>query len=209
MKRINSIIKHIKSNSTIIDVGSDHALLSTSLVKHTPIKHIYNVEKNIGPLNNSIANTRCFNNITNIHANGLNFTLPERRIDYCVIAGMGGHKIIKIMTHHNAKKCQTFILQPANNTSDLRRFLAASGYFVGYEEIICEHGVYYDLLVVSKHRGMPIVSDEDIFFGPFNLKHRTNDFELMYQTMKKHIINKKLNILNRTYQKQLSMINNL
>ena len=174
-----------------------------------PIKCIYNIEKNIGPLNTSISNTRIFNNVINIHADGLNFNTPERRLDYCVIAGMGAHKIIQIMSHSNANKYQTFILQPANNTSDLRRFLATNGYFVVCEEVIEQNAIYYDLLVVSKNAGLPIISHEDIFFGPYNLKHQTKNFQKMYQQIKTHIINNKLNILNRTYQSQLHMINNL
>jgi tRNA (adenine22-N1)-methyltransferase len=135
MKRINAIIKYIKPNSIVIDVGSDHALLSTSLTKCTSMKHIYNIEKNLGPLNRTIQNTKTIKNITNIHANGLDFKINEMKIDYCVIAGMGGNNIINILQHVNSKKCQTFILQPSNNTSDLRRFLAINGYF-----IVCDNG---------------------------------------------------------------------
>lgn len=209
MKRINAIIKYIKPNSVIADIGSDHALLSTSLIKCMHVKHIYNVEKNVGPLKITINNTREINNISNVYANGLNFKTLERRIDYCVIAGMGGLNIINIMNHPNCNKYQTFILQPNNNTSDLRHFLMSNGYFVVCEEIIEEKGIYYDLLVVSKHEGIPITNEQEIFFGPYNLKYRTTNFNNMYMQLKMRIINNNLNKLNRSFQAQLQMINNL
>lgn len=209
MKRINAILKYIKPNTTLIDVGSDHALLSTSLNASMSIKHIYNVEKKIGPLQITISNTKQFTNITNIHADGLNFNIIERSVDYCVIAGMGGLNIINIMSHRNANKCQTFILQPANNTSDLRRFLAMTGYFIVCEEVVEDRGIYYDLMVVSKTVGMPICTDQDIFFGPYNLKNPSNNFYQMYKSLKQYIMSHKLDTLNRVYYTQLMMINNL
>lgn len=210
MKRINAIIKQIKkANPVIIDVGSDHALLSTSLNERMNVKHIYNIEKNIGPFTKTITNTSQYSNITNIHADGLNFNIQERSVDYCVIAGMGGLNIINIMTNQNAKKCKKFILQPANNTSDLRRFLANNEYFIVYEEIVEDRGIYYDLIVVSKHEGIPIITQQDIFFGPYNLKHPSTNFYNMYKQLKQKIVNRNLNVLNRTYALQLNMINNL
>jgi tRNA (adenine22-N1)-methyltransferase len=209
MKRINAIIKHIKPNSIVLDIGSDHALLSTSLNKHMHIKHIYNVEKNVGPLQKTINNTSALHNVTNILANGLNFNINDKNIDYCVIAGMGGINIINIMNNANANKCQTFILQPSNNASDLRRFLANRGYFIVYEEIIEERGIYYDLMVVSKHEGMSITTPQDIYFGPYNLKHPSDNFYKMFNQQKQHIIKNKLDIVNHAYHMRLCMINNL
>jgi tRNA (adenine22-N1)-methyltransferase len=202
-------MKYIKPNSIVIDVGSDHALLSTSLNKHMCVKRIYNVEKNLGPLKVTINNTRAFNNITNIHADGLNFNINEKEVDYCVIAGMGAHQIINIMSNNNANKCHTFILQTNNNASDLRRFLKANGYFIVCEEIIKERGIYYDLLVVSKHEGMPIITQQDIYFGPYNLVHQTQNFLDMHKQIKTHIVNKNLNLVNHVYRTRLHMINNL
>jgi tRNA (adenine22-N1)-methyltransferase len=208
MKRINSIIKNIKPNSVVADIGSDHALLSTSLLSHTPVKHIYNVEKNSGPFQVTVSNTKTFPNVTNIQADGLNFIIKEE-IDYCVIAGMGAFNIINIMNNANAKKCKSFILQPNSNTDDLRRFLQANGYFVVNEEIIEQNHIYYDLMVVSKHSGTPIVTEEDIYFGPINLKHKHNNFINMYRDIKSHIINKNLHVLNSIHAQRLHMINNL
>lgn len=102
-KRIKTIIEHIKPCECVCDVGSDHAQLAIYLLKHKIVKHCINTDIIQNPLNNTIQNLKhegLINKTTNILADGLNF-LWDKPIDYCVIAGLGGHTIANILSRMN------------------------------------------------------------------------------------------------------------
>ena len=87
--RINEIANLINDANICVDVGSDHANLSIILATEEKAKIIYNLEKNDGPLLNSINNTKQYSNIKNVKSDGFKNFDSSLLIDYCTISGMG------------------------------------------------------------------------------------------------------------------------
>lgn len=208
--RINEIAKLIKRNSVVIDVGSDHAQLAISLLKDKKAKFVYNIEINEKPLENTINNlkeAKVIEQTKNILNDGLKGLDLKVFIHYCVISGMGGNNIIKILKSKPEKLCiDQFILLPNNNEQALRKFLKENNYYVMFEKIVHENQFYYQLIQVCKddEKGLEIETEEDTYFGPYNLKHPTNTFReylhLKYQELASS------NAVKFNYDKRMEMI---
>ncbi len=56
--KISFIASLINDENIVVDIGSDHAKLSQILVKENKAKKVINIEKNDGPLLNSINSTK-------------------------------------------------------------------------------------------------------------------------------------------------------
>ena len=195
--RINQIIRLIKPNSIVIDVGSDHAKVAIKLLTNKIATFVYNIEINQGPLDNTINSLEKYgllDNAKNILNDGLkNLTIKEK-INYCVIAGMGGKNIIDILTNKSKDlNIENFILVPNNNAQLLRKFLKDNKFKVVYEEIISESGHYYELIQTSLKKGLKIKTTEDEYFGPYNLKNETKLF-VEYQKDKWEHLSKNKNL---------------
>jgi tRNA (adenine22-N1)-methyltransferase len=179
MKRFDSIIKLIKPESNVIDVGCDHCLLAINLIKKNIVKHIYNIDKNIKPLNSGINNLTKLNYLkytTNILGDGLTTNKIKHKIDYCVIAGVGAKTIIEILTKRNKNiKINSFILIPNNNSDLLRGFLHKQNENIVYEEIIKENGYFYNL-IQTKGKKKQKFSKIELFFSKFLLNNKNELF---------------------------------
>jgi tRNA (adenine22-N1)-methyltransferase len=208
--RIDCIINEIKTTGTVVDVGSDHAQLAIKLLKAKRATHVFNIELNKKPYLITIDNlskNKLLNKTTNIFANGLQTTLINLKIDYCVIAGMGSKNIIDILTQKNKLiKIDFFILVPNNYPDKLRNYLKQQHYRIKYEKIIQERNYYYSLIVCSKKTGLLIKNSREIYFGPYNLKHPTIEFQQMYQKRKKYIESNKLHLHNPLINKELKLL---
>lgn len=101
--------------------------LACLLLNNNVANFVYNIEINSKPLQNGIKNLTKINALDktkNILNNGLtNLEIPKK-IDYCVIAGMGGKNIINIISKKDQKlRIANFILVPNNNAWLLRTWL--------------------------------------------------------------------------------------
>lgn len=176
--RINEIIKFINKCTTIVDIGSDHALFSKLIIDNDLAIKVYNVEKNIGPLNNSIKNTsdKKYNNkIINILSDGFISFDPNLKIDYCVISGMGSTLIIDIIS-----KCinniDYFLFCPNNNCWKIRQWAQINNYKIANEKTIIDNGIYYEIILLSKNIGKKILTNTQIHFGIRQIKKYDNLF---------------------------------
>jgi tRNA (adenine22-N1)-methyltransferase len=145
--RIKTIVKLIKKNSVVIDVGSDHAILAITLLKEHIAKYVYNIELNKMPYENTISkltNAGLIDKTTNILCNGLQTDLINSKIDYCVISGMGARNIIDILESANKSiKIKHYIFVPHRNPDLLKSYLIQHKFKIQHEEIIQQHGYSY------------------------------------------------------------------
>jgi tRNA (adenine22-N1)-methyltransferase len=208
--RIDCIISQIKTNGAVVDVGSDHAQLAIKLLKAKKTKHVYNIELNKEPYLitiNNLERHHLLTSTTNLLANGLQTHLINETIDYCVIAGMGANNIVDILKHKYKKiKIKNFILVPNNHSEILRAYLKQQSYRVSYERIIAERGYYYSLIVCSNKNGLSIKNNKEIYFGPYNLKHPSIEFQQMYQARQTYIESNKLHLHNPKIGKELKLL---
>jgi tRNA (adenine22-N1)-methyltransferase len=183
-KRISRIINRIITNGIVVDVGSDHAQLAIQLLTEQKAKHVYNIEINPKPLEITIKNLQrsgFFDKTTNILGDGLKKSFVAKKVDYCIIAGMGANNIVQIISQKNPRnKIQNFILVPNNHPEILRKYLQRNKYRISYEETIQDKDYYYQLIQVSKTQGLIIKNKQAVYFGPYNLAHPTVAFVKMY-----------------------------
>lgn len=216
MNRINAIAKRIKKKECIVaDVGSDHAFLALILLKNKKVGKIYNIEINEKPLNVSINNTKEYiktKKVVNVLNDGLKKWKYDKRFDYVVISGMGGNKIIDIIKSiEEDVKIENFILVPNNATTSLRKFLSTQGWYFQYEQTIFEHNYYYQLIHVSKHKTIKSLfakDKNDYYFGIYNLKHQSVNFNKMLKQRLEFIKNNPQTIkYNRSIKQEMELIN--
>lgn len=213
MERIKQILKQIKPNSVIVDIGSDHGYLGILALKNNQAKFIYNIEINQKPLDNTITNLTKHNLLSktkNILNDGLkNFEL-DKTIDYCVICGMGGNNISKILQDilKTKNKIKNFIVIPNNNSSIVRKFIKLNNFYIEYEQIIHYKKNFYPLIKFNKKKGLKVVSEADLFFGPYNIQNKTKEFK-SYKLFLKNKFDKNKNLLRSTKNKNIyNLINN-
>ncbi|MDR2822975.1 MAG: class I SAM-dependent methyltransferase [Mycoplasmataceae bacterium] len=151
-KRLGAISQLIKPQSVVADIGSDHAFLAIDLLTKREAQHVYNIEINALPYKNTINNLQkhaLLDRTTNILGNGLQTNAITQLIDVCVISGMGGLNMIKILSEANPTiKIKQFILMPNNNVIRLRAYLVQNGYKVIYEENIIDRKRSYPLMQI-------------------------------------------------------------
>ncbi|MEF9985043.1 MAG: tRNA (adenine(22)-N(1))-methyltransferase TrmK [Malacoplasma sp.] len=170
--RINEIVKFINNCNVIVDVGSDHALFSKLIIDNKLANVVYNIEKNLGPFNNSKLNTsepKYKDKIINILSDGFSNFDTTLKIDYCVISGIGGSLIVDIIS-----KCQNqidyFLLCPNNNESTIREWAKLNKYKIVEDNTIFDNGIYYEILLLSKIKGKRILFKNQLFFGIRSIK---------------------------------------
>lgn len=185
--RIRNIVDKINNAKVTVDIGSDHALLSTFLISEKRSQIVYNIEKNEGPYNNSVKNTQNYKNIVNLLGDGLKDFDKSIHIDYCVIAGMGAKTIIEIIK--DCKNEVDYFITCSNNNYDLiRKFAKENKFKIVYDETVKENDIYYEIICLSKKEGKKIIFNKQIMFGIYSMKK--ND-SLYLEKLKNILVNEK------------------
>lgn len=156
-KRIKAIAKVvddlISEGSVVADIGCDHGYLSELFDRNDKIKTVYaidiskkclsKVEKLKADFNLSKIVTICGNGIEKIE-----------KADVCAIAGIGGLEIIKMLNTQNEnkageKKCNIFVLQPAQNVFELRKWLLENKIFVIKDFLVEDAKKFYPIIAID------------------------------------------------------------
>lgn len=174
--RINEIVEFVNKCNIVVDIGSDHALFSKLVIDNDLAKKVYNIEKNLGPLSNSIKNTseeKYRKKIINILSDGFTNFDSNIEIDYCVISGIGANLIVDIISHCS-NKIVYFLFCPNNNCWKIREWAQINKYKIVKEKTIIDNGIYYEIILLSKNMGKRIISNYQIYFGIGKIKKYDN-----------------------------------
>ena len=161
--------------STLIDVGSDHGLLSVYCLRNDMFERAVLTDINQGPADRSLAAIR--ENLLEDRAevmvtDGLS-GVPVGDNDVVVIAGMGGNNIRDIigrfMDDHVIPDGVRFILQPQKSVPELRQWLSDNAFEIIDEDCVSESGFYYCILVVEYSGVVTKLTDGEIYYGPVML----------------------------------------
>lgn len=172
-KRILALINWIKTNSLVIDVGTDHAFLPIALIDQGITEQIIAIDNNQEPFKKATANiekagyTELISLILNDGLKDIIFNGNE----IIVIAGMGGILISNILKEakNRLQINQKLILQPNWTWFELRKWLAENGFEIEEEQIVFENNKYYSQLLVN-YSGVPYqITDTEAFCG-LNIK---------------------------------------
>ena len=151
-ERLKKVGDLVDTNSSILDIGCDHALLDIYLVKEDKIKKAVASDIKEGPLKNAKENIKKYKLEKKIDiklGNGLDTYTDD--IDTVVVSGMGGRTIIGIFKYKPkiVKKIDTIIVSPNNYQEDVRRFFTSIGFYIDKEELVKEGKIIYYLKIID------------------------------------------------------------
>ena len=177
MNRIEALYSFIDIEDRVVDVGCDQAKLSLLLASRNQSSIASDIspkviEKARFSIDNPLIDLRVSDGLSNIR---------EGEADTLVLAGMGTHTIIEILSKTSLKFKK--IITISNNYHDiLRTEMNNLGYIVKEEQIIKENNKYYNLIVFIP--GKTSYSESDLLLG---LNHKDLS---MYKEYLNHLLNK-------------------
>lgn len=194
-------IANIVSGDVICDVGCDHGKLSYYLLKNNICKFAY-VSDISKPSLDKADKLLSSENMAfkSIHCDGLQgFT--GINIDECIIAGMGGDEIIKIISN-SPIEINSFILSPQHNILEVKEFILSNNFEIVYDRIIKDGHKFYSIFkcVKGKSTKYPV---ENMYFGKDYNLDELNDLK-EYLISEKNKVNNLLTKVNDGKKEQLT-----
>ncbi len=213
-KRLITIAQQI-TGKRLLDIGCDHGKLVEYLFENEIINYAFVSD---------ISKPSVLKAVTLLTENGRNFDyavadgfsaeMTDKKLDECVISGMGGLEIIKIL-NNNTTNITSFVLQPQNNVLELKAYLAKNKFNILCDIVVKDKNIYYNVIKVQKNSSKVKISAFDLRFGKENFINKNYDFYLYLQylkekynkicpglpPLKKREINKEIKFVNKAIKK--------
>lgn len=175
-KRLLTIAKLVDKNKVVYDVGSDHGLLPCFLLTNNICPKVYAVDNKKGPLDKAKENARRFN-VEDRMICKLSSGIEdiENDVNIITIAGMGFYTVKEILEGKDLSKYDKLIVQVNKDVDGLRRWISDNNYTILDEEVVFEDH-YYEIVVFNTKEYKKL-SEEEIIFGPINLKKKSKTFK--------------------------------
>ncbi|WP_051375700.1 tRNA (adenine(22)-N(1))-methyltransferase [Alicyclobacillus pomorum] len=163
--RLQWLADRVPEGSSVVDVGTDHAMLPIYLIQSERGKFAVATDVRPGPYNAAVSNVKRHgleHAISVRLGDGLTTVTPGE-VEVAVIAGMGGATATSILDASRAVTgaLNRLHLQPMNASGSLRKYVRVAQFGIAEEAVILEDGRFYELLVVDRTVG------PDEAYGPF------------------------------------------
>lgn len=140
--------------SVVADVGTDHGYIPVYLAGSGIVTKAYAMDVNKGPLEKAKKNIQengVQDRVFPQRSDGL-IELQDKSVDTVIIAGMGGMLIKRILEEGSAvlKGVKCLVLSPHHDLEAVRRTLGPLGFAITYEDMMCENGKTYTLIVCQR-----------------------------------------------------------
>ncbi len=150
---VKFVFEKLKRLLIVADIGTDHGYLAESLSKEEFVQKVIASDisdKSLSKIEQLIK-LKSLKNIETLVGDGL---CPIEKADVSVIAGIGGHEIIKILETQNttpdgSRKCDYFVLQPAQNVNELRIWIFENKIKVIKDYIIYDSERFYPIIIID------------------------------------------------------------
>lgn len=171
--RLKRITDFIPSDSYILDVGCDHALLDIYLALNRNNVKLIASDINENPLKIAKENIKKYNLEDKIKlekADGVSKINDE--VDTVVIAGMGTSTINDIINNdlEKLKNVKKIIISSHTSSFELRENMNKKGFKIIDEAVVFDKGKYYEIIVYSN--GYEKLSKLDMKYGPIISKRK-------------------------------------
>lgn len=203
--RLKTLIKHCEKADVWADIGCDHGYVTLALLKENKANMVYATDIHSESLEKTkilIKNHNLENKVKFCVGDGFLAINQEElaNITNCIIAGMGGQEIIKILKVYSP---ENLVLQPMKNTVELRKFLMQN-YDICKDFVFQEKNKFYNILICKK--GNCTYTNNELLFGKTNLEEKTQDFKNYLMDLK----SKNQLILDKHYNKEtLNILQNI
>lgn len=185
--RLQEIANQIENVNVVADIGADHGYLTKMLIEQGRAKHVIATDISEPSLQKTemLAKRFGFENKIEIRVgDGLDPIFKEDKVEVCVIAGMGGYEIIKILSSQDLKNIKIFVFQPAQNASNLREFLTQNGFEIVFDEIVKDQKKFYSTIMAIKNGTNKKLQKSQILFGISCQNTKNPDF---FEYLKEYI----------------------
>ena len=178
-KRLDVIVSFIDEGAAIADVGSDHCYVPINAFNGRKVKYAQAIENKKGPYERMLKEIQKANlkdRIVPSLSSGLDELSKE--VDTLIIAGMGG-KLIKEIFQKNENKLdriETIIVDAHNDRPILISYLESINYHLIDNDFFYEGKIAYDVMKWAKGKTDKPYSEEEVFFGPLNLKKKSGSW---------------------------------
>ena len=151
-KRLETILSLAPRGLVAADIGTDHALVASELVRRGISPYVIATDLRKGPLEAAekmIRKAELEDKISLRQGDGLGPLAPGEA-QLIILAGMGGALMRHILEEgrEKAKAAGMMILSPQSELPEFRSFLQEEGYAIEKERLIPEAGKYYQILLV-------------------------------------------------------------
>lgn len=186
--RLESLIKYISKEDSLIDVGCDHALLGIYLQKNKLVKKVISSDVIETAIKGAKENSIKYNENIDIRlGSGLDVITKDDKIDTILISGMGYFKIREILNKADLNNINKIIIQTNSKDYEIRKYINSLNYFIKEESIIKENNIFYTNIVFVK--GKRKYSNKELILGPYLIKNKDKIF---YEYLKSSIKQNKL-----------------
>lgn len=185
--RLQEIANQIENVNVVADIGADHGYLTKMLIEQCRAKHVIATDISKPSLQKTEMLAKRFgfeNKIETRVGDGLDPIFKEDKVEVCVIAGMGGYEIIKILSSQDLKNIKIFVFQPAQNASNLREFLTQNGFEIVFDEIVKDQKKFYSTIKAIKNGTNKKLQKRQILFGISCQNTKNPDF---FEYLKEYI----------------------
>lgn len=185
--RLQEIANQIENVNVVADIGADHGYLTKMLIEQGRAKHVIATDISKPSLQKTEMLAKRFgfeNKIETRVGDGLEPIFEEDKVEVCVIAGMGGYEIIKILSSQDLKNIKIFVFQPAQNASNLREFLTQNGFEIVFDEIVKDQKKFYSTIRAIKNGTNKKLQKRQILFGISCQNTKNPDF---FEYLKEYI----------------------
>lgn len=185
-KRIEKIFENVKfvaekkfhdSNDLVLaDIGTDHGYVAELMSKYKKAKKVIATDISLKSLH-KLENLKENHELEKIESSLGDGLDAVESADIAVIAGIGGMQITKMLefqnkNHENLPKCIFFVLQPAQNEVELRKWLYKNQFDILRDRVIFDNNQFYSIIVVdSLHKVNKNCGIREIYLG----KNRISD----------------------------------
>lgn len=171
-ERMKIISSYISSGKVFADIGCDHGYISKWVLDNNKFEKVIISDISAPSLQKAVELLKPYGNKVIVYL-GDGFESFKVVPDECLIAGMGGEEIIKILKNANALP-NSLVLAPQKNTDKVRETLIMLGYKIQKDFTFYSQKKYYDLIRAEK--GKDSYTLEEIEFGRDNLKEMPKAF---------------------------------
>lgn len=171
-KRIDTLCSLLTPSLSFADVGCDHGYCSQYVLENALAQKVIFSDVSKGSL--AKAQALLCDWVEEGRAVGVlgdGFFGVPKDTEQVLIAGMGGHEIVSILSHKRFGFIpKRFVFQPMHDAEKLRRYLLENGAYIE-RDYTFEDGKYYDVIVGGKETGKATspYSEAEYEFGRENL----------------------------------------
>lgn len=165
-KRFQILLDALSPCSVLADIGSDHGKLCIAALEQEKCEYAIAADISTRSLDKAraLAQKQGYESRMDFRVgNGLR-VLQEGEAGSIVIAGMGGRLIANIL--QEAPQCvqnaECLLLQPMQQSADLRRYLREQSYGIASEWLIVENNRFCEVIQVSARRMVDYPTDLDV-----------------------------------------------